>query len=100
MAEAILRYYGAKVVLDLPYSERLVAEIKRVFARDFREWDPDKKLWTFFATEVDGRAGVDWLVDACIAEGWSVRKVFPDGQRTTIYPTGEIVSEKQEDLFR
>lgn len=99
MNVATFRYYGARVVLDSPYSAQLVLTIKETFERDYREWDPDRKLWNFYTTHHDGRGGIEKIVEVCLAEGWTVRKVFPDGQRTTIYPTGETVSEKQEDLF-
>jgi hypothetical protein len=97
---ATFHYYGGTVVVDSPYSESVVSAIKSLFTRPERDWDPERKTWKIYiAARPDGEEDLNKLIGVCLQEDWSVRKVMPSGERTTIYPTGEIVTERQEELF-
>jgi hypothetical protein len=94
---ATFRYYSETVLVKTPFSQKVVDAIKGTFHYSHREWDPEKKTWKlWFGTD---REAVEKVIAVCLAEEWLVRKIFPDGERYTIYPTGEVVGEKQEDLF-
>jgi hypothetical protein len=94
---ATFRYHRETVDAQTPWSQVVVDTIKASFHQAHREWNPEHKTWRLYlGTNLEL---VEPVIAACIDEGWLIRKIFPDGQRYTMYPTGEVVCEKQEDLF-